>query len=1083
MAFLTEDALEQAAIAILEKEMGYSHLFCLHTEQLGRSSRRQVFAVDRLRAALQRLNPGYAAEQIEQAVEEISRERDLSNLFGQNCDFYRILKHGIEIKIRGNNNRDEIKTLRLLDYQDPQQNDFVVVSQLWIESPSGPLERRPDLLIYINGMPLVFIELKRSDKELRLAYDDNLLRYRDRIPQLFIPNVACVLSNGAEAKIGAYCAGYSHFFDWLRTEEAKDNPNQPSKQQIRAQKAGLDYLIRSFLKKETLLDYIEHFVLYNTKQRVKVIAKNHQYIGVNNAIAAYEANRNTNKIGTFWHTQGSGKSFSMVFFTEKLRRQCVGDFTFLMITDRKDLDKQLYENYVDMGVVNSEKEKNAERVRPRSSQELRDFLQHQNKRYIFTLIQGFGSQGDLKHGRYPLLSDRKDIIVVVDEAHRTQYANLADNMRIGLPHAQYIAFTGTPLIKNEITEQYFGEVISEYNFAQSIEDQATVPLYYSRRVPTVIVAGDQEQLQDEYLEILESEDLTAEQIEQLERKFVREFEVIKRDDRLETIAKDIVAHFPHRGYKGKGMVVSVDKYTAVRMYDKVQYHWDEAIKKLQKDLRKASDAASRKELEAQLQFMKETEMAVIISAEDGEEEKFELKKLVIKPHRDRMNAEDAHGQSIEDHFKAPDHPLRLVFVCAMWLTGFDAPTVSTIYLDKPMQQHTLMQTIARANRVTAYTIDGVAKICGQIIDYYGVFRNLRQALSVYAQGSQTSGVQVEEIVKPSDFLKNLLLSALEQGEAFSREQELDLEAIRTETNKLEVVKLLEAAADTLLSNDEIKRQFNVYQSTISDLFAACKPEILTESLIKSKVSLWEYLRHTIDRKRQIGDIARASERVSDLLDHTVLVEEEGARYEIAKPWIIDLSKLDYQKLQEEFKQMPHKHIAIADIREFIEQKLQKMLQANPTRKSFVERYQQLVDGYNEGNFSAEDLMGEFTEFIQSLAEEEQRSIKENLSEEELVLFDLLSKPNPSKNEREKIKQAARALLQRLRDQQNKLLVVDWEKTSETRMKVEQEIGQVLKLHLPRPIENGEEGYSRSLFQEKCQQVFEFICVEYRRFVG
>ncbi|MCP4422715.1 MAG: DEAD/DEAH box helicase family protein, partial [Chloroflexi bacterium] len=434
------------------------------------------------------------------------------------------------------------------------------------------------------------------------------------------------------------------------------------------------------------------------------------------------------------------------------------------ITDRRDLDGQIYRNF-----LNTETVRKKEAARPKDSRELRGFLS-QNKRIVFTLIHKFRYD---KGKKYPILSQRDDIIVIVDEAHRTQYKTLAENMRAGLPNAQYLAFTGTPLLgKGRKTNAWFGDYVSEYNFTQSMDDGATVPLFYEKRVPEVLIQN--EDLSDEFYEILEDENLDEMQQAKLEKKFARETEVIVRDDRLETIAKDIVYHFPRRGYLGKGLVISVDKFTAVKMYDKVQYHWKEGIKNLRREIQQTRSVGKKAYLNKTLAFMRSTEMAVVISEDAGEEEKFAKKELNIIPHRVCINSVDSQGHDIEYQFKDADNPLCLVFVCAMWLTGFDAPTLSTLYLDKPMRDHTLMQAIARANRVTPHLIHDVPKTNGEIIDYYNVFRNMKKALAAYALGAEG---QEEMPVQEKSALFDLLDDALAQGVAFCLEKGIDLEGL------------------------------------------------------------------------------------------------------------------------------------------------------------------------------------------------------------------------------------------------------------------------------------------------------------------
>jgi len=553
---------------------------------------------------------------------------------------------------------------------------------------------------------------------------------------------------------------------------------------------------------------------------------------------------------------------------------------------------------------------------------MRDFL-GRNKRLVFTLIQKFRFD---KGKEYPRLSDRDDIIVIVDEAHRTQYASLAENMRKGLPNAQYLAFTGTPLLgKERKTNAWFGDYVSEYNFIQSIDDGATVPLFYRKRVPEVLIQN--ENLSDEFYQILEDENLDDKAQEKLEKEFSTEMEVIKRDDRLETIAKDIVAHFPCRGYLGKGMVVSLDKYTAVKMYDKVQIYWKDEIKRLVGLVSKASEAGYKQRLQKTLDFMRTVEIAVVISEEAGEEERFAKQGLDIKPHRKKINDIDANGHDIEYRFKDPNDKLQLVFVCAMWLTGFDAPTVSALYLDKPMKDHSLMQTIARANRVTSHTINGISKTNGEVVDYYNVFRNMKKALSDYALGDNK---EQETPVQDKSNLFTLLDDALLQGTAFCHSLEIDLQKALEGGAIFSKVSIFKFFADKLLEKDAHWKEFKVYENTISSLYEACKPEIL-EGHFRPMIAVFQYLRGVLDSIIGETDIDAVKQKIGDLLDQSI-VTSNSAMFQseprpefriVQKGKVLDLSKIDFDKLKEEFKEKEFKHIEIASLREFIEHRFSR----------------------------------------------------------------------------------------------------------------------------------------------------------------
>jgi type I restriction enzyme R subunit len=713
---ITEDMIEQAAIKALQERHNYTVLNCMTEEPdtlpdgTGRKDKKQVVLPDVMLESLCQINPDIPEQTVRTVVDELCHTPVSGDLMLTNYQNYQKIRNGITVEY----NKDGKKTsniFRLLSYNDALSNTFTVASQMWIKGETH--WRRPDLIIFINGFPLVFIELKNSNIPVKNAYDINLKNYLKNIPYLFNYNQICVLSNGMETRLGSFAAGYEFFFEWLKVENEKENPDRKA---IRENCTSLEYFIAGLCEPKNLLDYIENFILYD-RRRTKIIAKNHQFFGVNNAYDAFlHREELKGKLGVFWHTQGSGKSYSMVMLARKIKHKCIGNFTFLIVTDREDLDTQIYKNFLRTEFITDK-----DKVQPANSKQLREELKT-NKSILFTLIHKFRYD---KGKKYPVLSERDDIIVIVDEAHRTQYKDLAENMRTGLPNAQFLAFTGTPLLgAKRLTNAWFGDYVSEYNFAESIKDNATVPLYYVKRVPEVELQNDF--LDSDFAEILEEENLTDAEQRRLENHYAKELEVIKRDDRLDAIAQHIVYHFPRRGFRGKGMVISVDKFTAVKMYDKVSYYWKEEIKNLNAQITKTKDAAEKLRLKDLVDYMCKVEMAVVISEDADEEAKFAAEGLSIKPHRDRMNKVDENGFDIEDNFKDPNNPLQLVFVCAMWLTGFDAPSVSTLYLDKPMKGHTLMQTIARANRV--YN----GKECGLIIDYLDVFKYLKRVLADYA---------------------------------------------------------------------------------------------------------------------------------------------------------------------------------------------------------------------------------------------------------------------------------------------------------------------------------------------------------------
>ena len=1059
--FISEEQIERALVQKLQHLHGYDVLDC-YTEDpedlddgSGRTHKREVLLLDRMREAVSALNPQLPASVIEGALERLCDRRQAMSPVAANQEIYTLLRDGIAVEFDDAKGRKLQDRVRLLDFNQPDHNRFLVVTQLWIKGERG--FRRPDVLLYVNGLPLVFIELKNSNVKLKTAFADNLTNYKREIPQLFLTNAVCILSNAIETKVGSLTAEWEHFFNWLRVA---DTTEQVDLAQIEKKGTSLEAAIEGLLPRQRLLDYVENFILYYDDKQ-KIIAQNHQFIGVNKAYGSFLRRAELQgKLGVFWHTQGSGKSFSMIFYVRKIFRKQTGDFTFVVVTDRDDLDGQIYRNFLATGTVTK-----AEAAQPKDSEELRKFL-GQNKRLVFTLIQKFLWP---KGTAYPLLSDRKDVVVMVDEAHRTQYKSLAENLRAGLPRAQYLAFTGTPLLGRDcMTTQWFGAYVSEYNFHQSTDDGATLPLFYEKRVPEVLIQNDE--LNEELAEIVEDENLDEAQQAKLENKFAQEIEVIKREDRLETIARDIVLHFPHRGYLGKGMVVTLDKFTAVKMYDKVQRLWKEQVKELRRQIKQSSTAVRKKQLQETLDYMRSVELAVIVSEEADEEQKFAAQQLAIKPHRERMNKLDGQGHDVEFNFKDPQHPLQLVFVCAMWLTGFDVPTLSTMYLDKPMKDHTLMQTIARANRVTSWKIRGVEKKNGELVDYYNVFRNMRKALNDYARGREG---QADQPVREKQALFKLLDEAIEQGLAFGTSVGLDLAALLGGRDVFKNVSAFQGYADTLLSKDEWWKGFAVYENAITGLYEACKPEILGRPVVRA-VAVFQYLRGVLDAIIEQKDLEAVSIRVGELLDEslvvaeTKLVKETGPEFRIARSGkMLDLSRIDFDKLAADFRCAQHKHIEIADLRAFIQHKLEQMLKENATRGDFAQRLQGIIDRYNAGSSSADNFFDELLKFTKELKAESERHIREGLSEDELELFDLLKKTKMTREETQRVRLAAKSLLHRLREESPKVLVQDWFKDTQSKERVRSAVENVLHAHLP-------ESYDRVIFSEKCNSVFELM---------
>lgn len=1043
-AFITEDDIELGLMEVLEKTHHYSIIHCDPSpdaretlpDGTGRTDKAQCYLPEVMKESLQAINPGVDSSLIEKAISTLIQPASETTIIDKNYIIYKAIREGLTYSFR-KDGKDDFTTVKLIDFDNPTKNTFTAVNQMWIRGQYN--WRRPDVLVFINGMPLVFIELKNGNIPIRQAYTKNLKSYLTDVPNLFTMNQVCILSNGLETRLGAFNAGYEFFFEWLKNSEE----DVIDRESIKDNALSIQYMADSLLNKETLIDYIENFILFENKH-IKIIAKNHQYLGVNNLYNSFQRREELNgKIGVFWHTQGSGKSYSMVMFSRKVNRKMHGNFTFLIVTDREDLDTQIHKNFVRTEVIGANDE-----TQPKNSVQLRSFLQS-NKQFIFTLIHKFGWD-KVTNGNYPTLSTRDDIIVMVDEAHRTQYNTLGENMRAALPNANFIAFTGTPLLgPKRLTNQWFGNYVSEYNFAQSVEDGATVPLFYSRRVPTVDLSNAE--LQADMEALMKDEGLNDAEQKTLENSGSRILEVIKRDERLEVVAQDIVKHFINRGYKGKGMVVSIDKFTAVTMYDKVQRYWLEEQKNLIK-LRNITTGEEKKKIQETLDYMKTVEMAVVISEEADEVEKFQAKGLDITTHRKKMNEITPEGLDIEDRFKDPNDPLQLVFVCAMWLTGFDVPSLSTLYLDKPMKDHTLMQCIARANRC----FEG--KKCGLIVDYVNVFKWMKEALGNYAVSPDNPEMPVKDIENLMKLLEESITMTCDflEGEGIHIEDSFNEGSL----DKLNIIRQQYAK---IIEKDDVKNKFRVLSNTMINLYEASKPEVFEMHWVNTKFAALKYLHDLFDNTVDDEKLEKAKEKMSSLLDQSVSSNDLGdniPNYKIKGSKVIDLSKLDIEGLQKELKTAEYKSVEIENLREFIEQVLQQMINRNTTRISFSERYQSIINRYNAGSTENEDYYEQLLKLIEDLKQEDNRAYEEGLTEEELEIYDLLIMgKHLTKAEEQKVKLAAKHLFNTLMMKKAELMVVEWYKDEQTKALVRDTISAELDKDLP-------DSYDKESFNSK-----------------
>ena len=1047
----TEDQLvEQPSIGLFAA-LGWQTVSALEetfgaTGTLGRETKGEVVLVERLRTVLTKLNSGLPAEAIQTAIDELARDRSAMSLEAANREVYRLLKDGISISIPDREHGGQkTERLRVVDWEHPEQNDFLLVSQL---SVVGSLYTcRPDLVGFVNGLPWVVIELKKPGVPARSAFDENLTHYKQQIPQLFWFNAFLIASNGTDGRVGSLTADWERFFEWKRIER-EDEPRRVS----------LEVMLRGTCDRSRLLDLVENFTLFSEHKAglVKIIGQNHQFLGVNNAIVSMLEARKLGhgRGGVFWQTQGSGKSFSMVFFAQKVLRKLAGNWTFVVVTDRVELDEQIAKTFKTVGAVS---ETEGEQCHAVSGNHLRELLRG-NHRYVFTLVHKFQTP--------EALTDRSDVIVLTDEAHRSQYDTLALNMRAALPKAMFLAFTGTPLIAGEErTKEIFGDYVSIYDFQQSIEDGATVPLFYENRTPELQLINPD--LNDDIYRLIEDAELDSEQEERLENVLGRQYHLITRDDRLEAVAQDIVQHFLGRGFVGKAMMVSIDKATALRMYDKVKKCWAAETVRVNKELEElriqprggemtlgqAQHDLRRAELKHRLEVLNSTDMAVIVSPGQNEIEQMKKLDLDIEPHRRRMN--DSQPR-LDEKFKDTEDPLRLVFVCAMWLTGFDAPSCSTVYLDKPMRNHTLMQTIARANRVFP------GKHSGVIVDYANVFASLEKALAIYGAGKGGTNP-----VKDKAQLVEALRQAVIAATAFCTNHGVDLAAMEAlPLSGMERLAAVEDAINALISPDALRREFFGHEKFVGTLYRAIKPD---PAAIEFAVRLAgiDTLAGAIRAKLSPNppDIATILNQISGLLDVSITgheIRDDG-------PPAIDLSKINFEALAQRFKESKHKNTDLEALKAAIKARLDKLVRLNRTRTDFSEKFEALIESYNEGSRNIEQLFEDLLLLSNSLDLEQERHVRENLSEEELVIFDILTRPAPelSTDERKEVKKVAKDLISRIKT----LLVLNWRKKSAARSSLKLAIEDTLDTGLPR-------AYTPEIYVEKCSALFEHVYESY-----
>ncbi len=985
----SEDQLIQRSVAeLLEKELGWASVYAFDKEvlgvngTLGRTSYHEVLLTDRFRKALKALNPWMTEKQLAEAVERMTERMSSQTLMQINEQKYQYIKDGIPVtRTKPNGETEEVKA-KVIDFASPEKNEFMCVRELWVY---GSLyRRRADIVGFVNGIPLLFMELKNHDVEVVDAFNKNYRDYLDTIPQLFYHNAFIMFSNGLEARVGTIDSKWEFFHEWKRLNETE------------AGSIELPTMLRGICKKENFLDLLENFILYDHSdgRTVKILSRNHQYLGVNQAVEMYRNREYVNgKLGVFWHTQGSGKSYSMLFLAQKIRRKFAGSPTIVVLTDREELNKQISDTFENCGMLGNIK---ASTFIAQSGEDLITKLKG-NPSFIFSLIQKFN-----RPDAEPIYPDH-DIVVISDEAHRTQNGIFADNLMHLLPTANRIGFTGTPLLSNDnITARTFGGYVSIYDFKRAVEDKATVPLYYENRGERLKDLQNPEINEEIAAALEQAGDMDTSQMAKLEREFAKEVHLLTAKKRLRIVAKDFVRHYSDLWTSGKAMMVSYNKVTCVRMYEYVQEYWQQEIAVIEKKIAQSTSQQEVQELNRKLKWMQETDMAVVVSQEQNEIQTFQKWGLDITPHRLKMEKRE-----LDKEFKDKDNKLRVVFVCAMWLTGFDVKTLSCLYIDKPMKAHTLMQTIARANRVAE------GKTNGLIIDYIGIVKALRQALADYTANPEGGEGGNDPTIDKQELIKHVH-EAIAAATAFLKEHDFELQNLIEADNFFKLF-LLKEAANAMCETAEIRKTYCTYATTLLKLWKYLNREDITAEMKQHKDAI-EAIYKELQKKRKHADITDLSVAINEIVNEHLQVDASM----VAEPNAIrrfDISGINFDLLRREFAKSKERNLILKDIQDLLQERIALMLAQNPGRINFYEKYQEIIREYNQeqNRVNIEQTFEELMQLSQQLTEEEKRYVREGFeNDEQLSMYDVLMKEDLSKEDIKKLKKVAVDLLAKIK---------------------------------------------------------------------
>ncbi|AGX88903.1 type I restriction endonuclease subunit R [Mycoplasma parvum] len=941
------ELIEKDALRLLEEELNWTVIKDNRNNKAYRWNNKTPILSEILCDSLKRLNPWINDEHTREVISIL--EKDIFSNFDIriNRDKYYLIRDGVDVSLKeiGNNKK---KKINLIDFNNPENNTFTAVSQLKIKGYYSEDIGIPDVLGFINGIPLLFIEFKANHIDPKEGYDENYQDYLEKIPQIFAFNAFLVFSNGDKTKIGAVGSNWDYFSNWKRLKE-EDEGN-----------TDISIFLRGVCDKKNFLDLFQNFIIFKKTEKglIKIVARNHQFLGVNLAFQSYEKRKEKEgKLGTFWHTQGSGKSLSMLFFAEKIKRKCGGNPIFIILCDRKDLESQIYETFSQIGVLDSNRDCKVE-----SKEDLREKLKAKHS-YVFSLIHKFHNAS-----LTPIEEDR-EIIIIVDEAHRTQYGSMSVSMYKFLPKASRIGFTGTPLLsREEITARYFGGYISTYDFLKAIEDGVTVPLLFENRACKIKNIVNPEINAEFYREFGDSK---------LPSDWNHKKQLWMREDRLKNNAKDFVSYYSgaERMFMGKVMYVCLNKVACVLMKNYVQEYWKEEIERLKKLKQSLSSGSNSEEKDEEMQSiekkiieMEKTEMEIVFS--EGKLDEEQIYEYDTDIEISKNISEREASKRFKNRNGDPDGNLKIVFVCAMWMTGFDVPCLSFLVLDKPLKAHTLMQAIARPNRVD------IEKDRGFILDYLNCLPALRDALKHWGSVHGKSFFEIKDASEMIKDIKELVLNI----EMFLQSKYVSLALLISSSPEKKRIMLREIKEKLLF--DWTREKIN---EKCEKLFHELKYVVKTDLLL----DIYE----KADAIRAIHRTLNAgNENKKDTWQSTLTrLLRKYIRSDINRENLLKV--INEQDIKEVSKLVTNskkiKQITFEDLKNDLYIKIQKNWEDNPTTINFFKEYNEMIEKWNEDIDQQEQIFEDLVNLGKRVEEETIRFKREGfLNVQELVIYDI-----------------------------------------------------------------------------------------------